>query len=487
MSGRRGPGAVLATLGEPRGVAAVLAALFAVAAARAATTSVDDPDVWWIAAAGRDWLATLATPVRNAYSYTSPAEPWVMHELGFGIVYALGLGSLGPSFFPLFSLFAAATAVALVVLAVAPGTRYPASAALALAIILAGTRSALFAPRPSHASLVFPLAMAALALRPGWSPRRTLLAVAVEAAWANTHGSFPLGPLILFAAGEHRGRLGAAALTTLATLANPYGLRLHGLVEAYLWGGDDATAVVHRHIVEFFPIWRGREPFVNPFNAAALAVMAMLAASALARGRHVWRAVLMLALCALAVYQVRHVTLAVVLGAVLAHAQLDDLCGEAGATARPLPWWPFTATIVLPGLLLGALLWARAVTARAPDEWIAAGIGGAEAARLARALPDGAKVFAPFQSAGLVIWLGAPRGVRVFFDSRNDCYPASVAEDAFSLERVGSAALVSDLLERYGTEVVLAPEFHPALQALLHSPRWWVKRREGAWFELRRR
>lgn len=491
MRRRQGSGALLDAFGEPWVAAALLAALVAVLAARAATAPVDDPDVWWIAAAGRDLLATLAVPSRNAYSYTAPAEPWVMHEILFAAVYALGLGAIGPAFFPLFSLIAATAAITLAALAVLPRTRHLASAALALALFLAGTPGALFAPRPSHASLVFPLAMTALALRPGWSPRRTALAVAVEIAWTNTHGSFPLGLLILlaaaFGAGESRGRITAVALAGLGTLANPYGLRLHGLVESYLSGGDETAAVIHRHVVEFFPIWHGREPFVNPFNAGALVVLAVLAASALAQRRHVWRAALTLALVALGVYQVRHVTLAVVLGAVLSHAELDDLCGEAGLISRPFSWKRLTAAVVLPGLALSVLLWTRAVSTREPDQWIAADVGGAEAARLARELPDGARVFAPFQASGLLIWLGAPRGVRVFFDSRNDCYPAAVAEAAFSLEAGGSAERVSDLLERYGTEVVLAPASQPALQALLHSPRWWVRRRDGAWFDLRHR
>lgn len=477
--------------GDARVVLGALAVLIAVLAGRAVRLPLDDADIGWIAAAGRDAWSSWSAPHRNAFSFTAPDHPWVMHELGFGLLLAPVLERGGATAVPLvavaFGLASVATASALVL----GESRHPASALLALGWLLAGAGEALFAPRPSHASLVFPLLMVAIALRPGWSLARSAGAVLLTIVWTNSHGSFPLGVAILAASAfdesartTARPRLAAAALALAATVVNPYGLHLHGLVERYALGGDETARIIHAHIVEFFPLWRGRAPFVNPLNAVALALVAGLAARALLRRRHVARALLALALCALAVYQVRHVTLAVVLGAVLLHAELDDACGEAGWPSATIGAAPGAAALVLPGLAIALALW-LAGRAR-PERGIAEDLGGPGFARLAEALPEGARVYTPFGTAGWLIWLRAPHGARVFFDSRNDCYPPDVAEAAFFLERGGPPERVTATLDRYGSDAAIVPAGHPVFGALAGSPAWRPAAREGAWLLFRR-
>jgi hypothetical protein len=469
-----------------------VAAVFAWFAARSATRPVDDTDVWWIATAGRDVLSRWVVPSRNLYSFTAPDHPWVMHELGFGLVDALGLGALGPAFLPLRSLSLAALVLAAAVPTLTTRLRHAASAPLVLLIVMAGTRDALFAPRPSHASLIFPVAMVGITLRSGWSAARTVAAVLLEAAWANAHGSFPLGIAILAVGAfdatgaEVRPRLAAASLAALATLANPYGLQLHGLVERYLWGGDEIARVIHRHVVEFFPIWRWPQPFVNPFNALLLGIIAVLALSAISRGRSVARALLAIGLVALAVYQARHVTLAVVVGALLVHPEIDTLCAEAARPSARSASGARLALSVLPGFLLAFALWARAASTRSAEQWIGPQGDGGALWRLASDLPDASKVYAPFDFSGVVLWLGTPRGVRVFYDPRNDCYPPEVAEAAFSLESPAAGQSAPATLDRWGTEIALVPSSHPVYGALSTSAAWSVWRRAGPWTALRR-
>jgi hypothetical protein len=377
-------------------------------------------------------------------------------------------------------LFVAATATA-------ERARQPASAVLSLLLLLAGAREALFAPRPSHVSLLLPVAMVALAFSPRWGLPRATATIVLEWVWANAHGSFPLGVAILAAAAfdpvatirSRRQRLGGAALAALATLINPYGSGLHGLVQRYLGGGDATADVIHRHIVEFFPIWRSAAPFVNTFSAAALAVVALLVVSAFVRRRNLARAALSLGLVGLATYQARHTTLAVVVGSVLMHAEVDDLCAEAEAPSGLA--WPrrWAALAVAPGLALAIGLWWRADRHRSWVEWIAPEIGDGGFARLAEALPSGANVYAPFQSSGLVLWLAGPRGVRVFFDSRNDCYDADVAEAAFELE--GEPGAASAVLDRYATGFVLVPMSHPMYRTLAGDAGWSIWRGAGQW------
>ena len=482
----------LAALGRPWLAAAFLALAFGVFAARSAPLPVDDSDVWWIAAAGRDTLASGSVPVTNLHSFTAPEHPWIMHELLFGFVYSLGLDAIGPGFVRLLSLVLGTLVVAVATQSIGTRGRHASSGPLALLLIVAGCRDALFAPRPSHASLLFAVAMLALAFRPGWSLLRTAWIVALEISWTNAHGSFPLGIVILGAAAfaeqaDHtrNQRAACAGLAVLATLLNPYGFDLHGLVARYLGGGDPTARIIHQHVVEFFPIWRTPAPFVNPFNAVVLALAAVLAASALARRRRMARAALALFLIALGCYQARHVTLAVVLGIVLMHPELDDLCAEAGfaplcATRRTL------LPALAPGLVLGALLWFSAARRASEADWIAPAIGGPALWRLAKELPSGANVYAPFDSAGVVLWIGAPRAVRVFYDSRNDCYSPDVAEAAFALERPDAAGIAAATLDRYGTGFALVPDSHPVFAALSRSAAWSVRRSDGHWAEFAR-
>lgn len=492
------PGAfanALAMLARRWLVALSLGALFAVLAARSGGRPIDDPDVWWIAASGRDMLATFRPPLRNLHSFTSPDHPWVMHELVFGLVYALGMGAMGPAFVPLLSLLLAAAVAVVAAGTIGARARHPASVVLALFLVLAGAGDALFAPRPSHASLVLPVVMTALAFRPGWSSIRTAAAVLVEALWTNTHGSFPLGVAILAAGAFDQGetrrvkrqRLGCAALAALATLVSPYGARLHALVAGYLGAGGAESALLRRHIVEFFPIWRSAPPFVNPMNVMALAFLASLSLSAILRRRHLSPAALSIGLLVLAAYQARHTTLAVVLGGIVLHPEIDGRCVEAAPAREPMRPRSLAAAALLPGMALGILLWWMAARERSREEWIAAAIGGPELAHLTEDLPAGANVYAPFQSSGLVLWLGAPRAVRVFFDSRNDCYPADVAEAAFALERAGSPRFTSEILDRYDTRFALVPDSHPVYQALVAAPEWSLWRSNGHWHGFERR
>jgi hypothetical protein len=480
----------LEAVGTPLTLVLIVGGLFALVARHAATAPVDDLDVWWIAAAGRDMLASAAIPRTNVYSYTAPEWPWVMHELGFGLLYALGSAALGPSFFPLLTVVAAAAAVSIAAVAIVGRTRVAPSAGIALLIVVIGCREGLFAPRPSHTALVFPLAMIAVAFRPGWSAARTVAVAALEILWANFHGSFPLGVAIVAASAfdddvESRGaRLTAAAIAAIATLVNPYGLRLHGLVGAYAFGGDPASRIIHEHIVEFFPVWRAPTA-VSPMNGGALLTVAALALRALVSRRNVARAVLASMLVAFAAYQIRHVVLAVAVGAVLLHAEIDELFAAEGVLPKSLPRW-IAAAIVLPALATGLVSWSAARAARRDVEWIATPTGGPPFARLVAAIPSEAHVYVPFESAGLAIWLGAGRGVRVFFDSRNDCYPPAVAEAAFSLERDDDPVSVAKQLERYGTGLALVPASHPVYAALQDSPSWTQSASDGAWHIFRR-
>ena len=80
---RRPPRALLARLvlhaQAPRWSLSLVAALFA-ALTLVATKPIADPDVWWVAAAGREMMAQGHVPLTNLFSFADGAHPWIMHE-----------------------------------------------------------------------------------------------------------------------------------------------------------------------------------------------------------------------------------------------------------------------------------------------------------------------------------------------------------------------------------------------------------------------
>jgi hypothetical protein len=480
----------LRALGQPRVAAASLALLVALFALRAATWPVGDPDVWWIAAAGRDLFHGLRPPTVNGWSFVDGARPWVMHEWAFGPLYARGLARWGPVFFVAAGMLFALAAVTSVVARTVGRARHLAGGASLAFLALAVGRECLFTPRPGYATLALPVLVGAVAFATSWRAFHPLAALALTLLWTNLHGSFPLGVALLAAgavAADDRRR--ARALTAVAclgaTFVNPYGARLHGLVDRYLRGGDPAADVIHASIAEFRPLWELREPFVNARVVVGLVAMAWLVARGLAygdRARRV-RACVVGALLALSVLHARHAVLCVVLGATLLVDELDAWLDRAALPdTSSVARGKILAASVGPGFALGALVlaWANARVASRAD-WISPGLGGREVVALARELPAGARVWAPFESTGLVVWVSGRRGARVLFDARNDCYSAAVITAGVMLEQGrGTARERCEVFRRYRVTHALAPAAHPVIVGL-RACGWRESARRGAW------
>ncbi|HEY6460449.1 MAG TPA: hypothetical protein VIY73_09870, partial [Polyangiaceae bacterium] len=276
----------------------VLAAGWSVALVRCVTARVSDADVWWVAAAGREMLASGQVPRTNVFSFVEPDHPWVMHEWLFGVPYALGLDALGPRFFALVAA-AAFVALAAVVLRGTLGT----SRHAAVGIVLAMIPLLVFAhptARPTWVALLVPAAMTVLAFGDPFRPARAAACLLLELAWTNAHGTFPLGVAILVAAAfagprERRVRSATAAAAALITLANPYGLRLLALVASYALGGASLDDLAR--ITEYAPLGDPRYlAVVTPLGALALLLLAVVAVASLVRRRHRARSILVLAM-----------------------------------------------------------------------------------------------------------------------------------------------------------------------------------------------
>lgn len=477
----------LSVLAKPWVGSAALGLPLAVWAVGGALQPVSDPDAWWLAAAGRVVRETGRVPRGNAFSFTEPARAWVMHEWAYAPLYDLGLGRVGPSFFALLAVVAGLLVATLAAVAILGRARTLAGGALGTLVAFLPVALVFHGPRPSMVSLWLPVAVAMLALR-RWTLACALGCVALEWAWTQLHGTFPLGlgVLGLAAVAEKDARarrvatLGAAALVTLV---NPYGLALHGLVFGYGVGASPTMKLLREHIVEFRPIWEAAgTPWLDARALLALAIVTALVGCALARRRDVPRALFVLALLAMAALQARNWVLAALLGAVLLAPELERLVLGLGeprhatrdGRARVVFW------AVVPAAAAGLAAWTWAYASRPPDAWVAPALGSGSVARLVRHLPDGAHVWAPFDASAVVIWEGAPRGVRVFFDPRNDCYGPDTW-DAF-LRGLGDEPGALDELVRRGTTHAIVP----ASTHMFEAAHWTRERTDGTWGLYRR-
>jgi hypothetical protein len=463
--------------------------------AAALRAPVDDADVWWVAAAGRQMLATGRVPVVNGFSFVEPDHPWVMHEWLFGPAYAWGLQKLGPE---VFALVAGAAFVALglaVALATVGRARH-----LAVGCAAAGVAAVLFAhptARPTWVALVFPAVMALLAFRERLGRAAAVACVGVALVWTNAHGSFPLAVALLAAAAwaepaDRTRRIGTAVAAAAATFVNPYGVRLHALVVEYVAGGMGVPGGELAPIVEYAPVWRPAYFALDSVPATlALAALVLAAARGVTRREHRARSALVLVLAPLAVLHARNAPVVAVVAAVVLVPVLDDLVDRSPlASFAGEAWRPGRRSALAAAALLAVTAAVALATLgpRTADAWISPDLGGPAFLHLARALPDGARVVTPFRSAGLVLWLDGERGVRVFYDSRNDCYSGDMRRTGLTLlERPPDE--IRETIESRGAGYALVPSPRSATDAmrravdgaLAAAPGWRVEAREGEW------
>jgi hypothetical protein len=449
---------------------------------RALIAPIGDPDFWWVAAAGRDTLRTGDVPRVNGYSFIDGVHPWVMHEWLFGLVYAAGLRALGPLFFALAAVVFAFLAGALVLAGTLAACRHR-TAGVALALLAFICFFERFAnPRPTGVALLFPLALSLLAFAPRFGGRHAVASALLEWIWTNAHGSFPLGiGLLVVGALERTGRaraweLGAAGAGALLTLVNPYGTGLHRLVYRYARGDEGIFKVIHERFLDFAPLWRWHAGSITAARVAGIVIVAALTIAAAREARFRWRALLVGALVAMATAHVRHVEMCGLV-AVVAYAPVVDSLLDRMRPALGAPLAP--RLILLPACGALALVLLALLARRTRDDWIPSYPGGASFVRLAERVPDGAHLYTPSSTAGIALWYGAERGVRIVFDVRNDCYSPELAIAALDLEKDAGSAL--RVVERFGADHALVARASPVGRALAAPGGWRGTGDDGDW------
>jgi len=475
----------------PRNGAILVGALFATAAATVAATPLTDPDVWWVAAAGRQMFATGQVPRQNMFSFVEPSHPWIMHEWALGPAYAWALDHVGPCVFVAIALLVLAADLTLVIAATLGRSRRVASGLFMAFLAVGGFGMRFLSARPTHVALLFPMAMTLIAFAPRFGPASLAAAVAIELVWANVHGSFPLGVVLLVVAAVDRPRdrgvcLAAAGASALATLVNPYGLALHRFVWNYFRGGDGIYREIHENIVEFGNLWRAWGGTIGPGDVAALAVGVAIAVGAVLQRKHRLRAAFSLALLALSVHQVRHLELAGLISCFLLVPYVDDLAERARLPEPAEPGWRRRALwlILAPAFVSGPALFAYEYARRAPAQWVAS---GSDLLPALDRVPDGASLYVPFQWAGLSIAYGFPRGVRVFFDPRNDCYSAEAFRMFNAFDTYDGPEPTRGRLDASGTNAAIVESKNPLVPFFDHDPGWALAAATGAFRAYARR
>ncbi len=425
----------------PHLLALAAAALLFISFAQCWWNPLEDPDLFWQLWAGQR-LLNGQVPRTNGFSWTSPHTPWVHHEPLVGLAYAAaGLEWAGL----LRGGVVSATALLLVTLA------YRRDHAWATLFALSWTVVLVIYGRSERALSWGNLVLAALAFvlyrtdpRRWW---RLPVAALLVGLWANVHGSFIIGILMIGLT-----RWYWAPIAAGLCLCNPQGAELYALLVGY-GVGSGAKAFVHAQIAEWYPVDLGS-------GLGWLRIACLLTAGALLIRDRRWREVALWA--CVGALAVRHQRFFDVLGIALLPATTDALARRLPPRllAHPAPW-------------LAAGLGVVAVLSPRPRVDAATYPGS-----LLAHIPVGARLWNDFHLGG---WLGY-HGRPCFWDSRNDCYPTAVLEDGLAIARHHPERFA--VLERWRIDSVLTSG--APLSEELEGAGWRCVAREGAFVLLQR-
>lgn len=383
-----------------------------------------DPDLWWLLYAG-EALRDGTFSAQNRLSFTAPEALWRLHEPVVAWVYA-SVGQDGVGWVRGLVL----TALAAAMLGLASRSRSGWAAVLALA--WAGPLVSVALSERAMAWGDALLAALMLLVWPGGaSTRRLAVGAILVGFWANVHASFVIGVLVL-ALVRWPWALAAAGLSALS----PFGR--DGWALAFSYGlGRDSTAIVHAYIQEWTPLW--------PDSLAwTLRLVLLLAGLALALGQPGWRGrALVASLGMLALWHRRYCD-------VFAIAALPAVLAALSTRLPPRPIHSAQATLALavaPVAIFSPP--ARPDPAIFPDA-------------VRAAIEPGARAWTDIELGAWVATADAP----VFWDARNDCYPAEVMRDGVrvALMQEGWA----EVLRRWEVRQLLTrePRLASALAAL---------------------
>jgi hypothetical protein len=431
-----------------------------------------DSDTGWHVRNGETILQTFTVPRVDPFSYTRGGEPWFawewLSDAVFGAVHSFA-GLSGVAL--LIALTIALMAWGVARLALSLGANLFLTAAGI--VILLGTTGIHWLARPHVFSWLFALAFVAVAEHERRAGSWAVYALpALACLWANMHGSFLLGPSILFiyaVATRWRNRLGLVALLSLlATLINPYGWRLHEHVITYL-----QNDYLMDRISEFrsFSFHSPGAIYIELFLfGSVIGILALL------RQRAYAPALLGVAMLHMSLYSARHFPTAavVLLPPVLAaltrearkYGRLDSLLNYSerlyGMDRRVWGIVPVVVVLIACVAGMGTLNRAGAVDFD-PD------VFPVKAANFLEENNFKGRVFARDYWGGYLIYRFAGN-TKVFIDGRSDFYGRELLEAYSEIVEVKPAW--NEVLKQYDAGLVLISPEHALAAVLELSPEW---------------
>jgi hypothetical protein len=452
---------LVSTFAQPAGLRALLA----------------DGDTGWHIRTGELVLASGHAPQVDQFSFTRPGEPWFAWEWLSDVIFARMYQWRGMS---------AVAALAGAVLALAAAILFARLMrrgcglwiALAATLAAASASSVHYLARPHVFSILFyTLALAIVDDdRAGAHSLRVWLLVPLTAVWANLHAGFvawlaTLGVLVVVTAVGREWRraaryAGLAAACALASLANPYGWKLHEHVARYL-----NSSWIMDHVQEF------QSPNIRAEGMVVFALM-LLAAVALAPRADRFEAALVLIWGFAALRSARHIPLFAIVAAPVVASQAAAAWQRSAAKVKAghalRVYWNLgrdlasrpRVTAWLPASAVTMLLLAPA--AGFPDSRFPVDAVERNIDRLA---PAGAmpRILTSDQWADYVTFRLYPRQ-RIFFDGRSDFFGPELGTDYRAL--MTADRKWRELLDRYHFELALLPHDWALSTMLDREPGW---------------
>jgi hypothetical protein len=443
-------------------LAAIAIALFALAAF--SPRVLGDGDTFSHLATGEWIIAHGAAPRADPFSQSMPGAPWIAHEWLSEVLMTLAFRLGGWSGVVLLTAAAAAAAALIVGLCAARNLRgAPLIAIVGLGLGLA-TASLLARPH-----------MLALPLAAGWSAglmaaadrgRAPPLALAaLMTAWANMHGGFIFGLLLIgpfalqaLAEAPQGARLAAVAdwalfgLASLAaSLVNPYGVRAL-LFPFRLMSVENLSRISE---------WRPQDfSQLGPMEIALLMILGFALTRPLVMPPI--RAALLVVLVAMALQHSRHQLLLGIVGPMLLAAPIARALGGGPVhSGRRSAARIAIATTVAAALALGA---ARLIAPIERADGAAAPISALEAVPPdLRAKP----VLNEYGFGGYLIW----SHVRPFIDARAELYGDAMLS-LYDKLQAGDPAAIGSTLARYDIAWTIFPPDARIVAILDREPGW---------------
>ena len=465
---------------------------------------LSDGDAGWHIRTGERVLATGQVPATDPFSFSKPGAEWFAWEWLSDVIFARLHQLAGLKGVVLLAgvLLAFSTTVLLMHM-VWRGANF--LVALPLAVLTVGVSSIHYLARPH----VFTLALLPVCLwlidRDRRLHTRWLWAIPViQMAWTNLHGGFMalIACTGLLAAGEALGALPdwfagrrspeverrvaryglLCALCAVATLANPFGIRLHQHIGKYL-----QSDFIH-DVVQEFQSPQFRSEAMLQFEILLLLALLGAGVAVFSRSRD-WVALLWVLFWAhQALHAVRHATIFVLVAAPLIATVASEWFGRLAATQKKS-----SVTGILHSLGVDTAVRFRHVTFWPVAFLVALSLMGAPRVQWPKDFPAekfplalmheyrdlyvNHRTLTSDQWADYLIYQSYPRQ-KVYVDGRSDFYGASLGREYMAL--FGGNWGWEKTLEKRKFEVVLAPDDWPLTRLLARDPAWRLVKQDQA-------